>query len=167
MFTYAIPWIWQQIQNFVSQIFEPIRGQEISKCPFGAKSSSKKSTKNFPGFLPFPRKWGHIQKIRGLYTTIIRGFYFDSLRLLFWFELFLEAREKFSLVFLEEVLTPKGHLEINWLLVERFLYFVVTIGSVEVCNVFKNAVHQIRPQISFLWINITVMPEGEKYWGCQ
>ena len=28
------------------------KGQLISKCPFGAKTSSKKPTKFFPGFLP-------------------------------------------------------------------------------------------------------------------
>ena len=28
------------------------KGQLISKCLFGVKTSSKKPTKNFPGFLP-------------------------------------------------------------------------------------------------------------------
>jgi len=28
------------------------KGQLISKCPFGVKTSSKKPTKFFPGFLP-------------------------------------------------------------------------------------------------------------------
>jgi hypothetical protein len=28
------------------------KGQLISKCPFGVKTSSKKPTKIFPGFLP-------------------------------------------------------------------------------------------------------------------
>ena len=134
---------------------------------FWCQNFFQKINKIFSRISTLPSKMRSHPKNKGTLYYYYQGFYFDSLRLLFWFELFLEAREKFSLVFLEEVLTPKGHLEINWLLVERFLYFVVTIGSVEVCNVFKNAVHQIRPQISFLWINITVMPEGEKYWGCQ
>ena len=29
-----------------------VKGQLISKCPFGVKTSSKKPTKFFPGFLP-------------------------------------------------------------------------------------------------------------------
>ena len=31
---------------------ETTKGQLISKCPFGVKTSSKKPTKFFPGFLP-------------------------------------------------------------------------------------------------------------------
>ena len=35
----------------------PIKGQLISKCPFGVfKSSKKKPTKILPGFLPWPVK---------------------------------------------------------------------------------------------------------------
>ena len=41
-------------------------------------------------------------------------FYFDSLKLLFWFDLFLEKSGKKFVGFLEDVLTPKGQFEINW-----------------------------------------------------
>jgi len=37
--------------NFFSS-FDLTKGQLISKCPFGVKTSSKKPTKFFPGFLP-------------------------------------------------------------------------------------------------------------------
>ena len=45
------------------------------------------------------------------------GFYFDSLTLLFGFDLFLEARaeileKKFVDIFVQ-TMTPKGHYEIN------------------------------------------------------
>jgi hypothetical protein len=48
-------------KSMVAQFFEKIdteeipetsKGQLISKCPFGVKSSSKKPMKFFPGFLP-------------------------------------------------------------------------------------------------------------------
>ena len=39
------------------------RGQLISKCPLGVKTSSKKPTKFFPGFLPYPLKRGQIKKV--------------------------------------------------------------------------------------------------------
>ena len=59
------------------------KGQLISECPFGVKTSSKKPTKFLPYFCP---------------------------------SLFLKARaeigQKFRWFF-EEVLTPKGHSEIN------------------------------------------------------
>ena len=46
---------------------------------------------------------------------LIRGFYFDSLRLLFWFDLFLEARaEILGKRLLGFWKAPKGHFEINW-----------------------------------------------------
>ena len=49
---------------------------------------------------------------------LIGGFYFDSFTLLFWFDLFLEARaeilEKKFIDFLEDLKTPKGHIEIKW-----------------------------------------------------
>ena len=38
----------------------------------------------FEGFLPWPLKWGQIKKLIG-------AFYFDSLTLLFWFDLFLKV----------------------------------------------------------------------------
>ena len=38
------------------------KGQLISKCPFGVKTSSKKPTKFFPGFLPWTLKTGQIKK---------------------------------------------------------------------------------------------------------
>ena len=45
------------------------------------------------------------------------GFYFDFPTLFFRFDLFLEARaeilKKISSVFLEDLMTPKGHFEIN------------------------------------------------------
>ena len=43
------PWI----PLYQAQIFwaEDIKGQLISKCPFGVFKSSKKPTKNIPGFL--------------------------------------------------------------------------------------------------------------------
>ena len=55
-----------------------------------------------------------------IYWPLIGGwFYFDSLRLLFWFDLFFEARakilEKISLVFC----TKFWHFEINWPLTSR------------------------------------------------
>ena len=59
-------------------------------------------------------KRGQIKKNMGiLYHYLIGGFYFDSLRLLVWFDLFLEAKaeilEKF-VDFLEDLKTPKGQL---------------------------------------------------------
>ena len=67
------------------------KGQLILKCPFGVFKSTKKTMKFFPAFLPLPLKRGQIKKIRALYTTNW-WFYFDYLTLLFWFDLFLEAR---------------------------------------------------------------------------
>ena len=34
------------------EVFVVTKGQLILKCPFGVKTSSKKSTKKIPGFLP-------------------------------------------------------------------------------------------------------------------
>ena len=52
------------------------------------------------------------------FIPLIEGFYFGSLTLLFWFDLFLkgsaEILTQISLVFLK---TPKVHFEINWPLV--------------------------------------------------
>ena len=49
--------------------------------------------------------------------SVIGGFYFDSLTLLFFYDLFLEARaeilEKKFVGFLGDLKTPKGHFEIN------------------------------------------------------
>ena len=49
--------------------------------------------------------------------------YIDSITLLFWFDLILEARveilTKISLVFLVDLVTPKEHFEINWPLLGR------------------------------------------------
>jgi hypothetical protein len=39
------------------------KGQLISKCPLGVKTSSKKPTNFFPGFLPYPLKRGQIKKV--------------------------------------------------------------------------------------------------------
>ena len=39
------------------------KGQLISKCPFGGFKSSKKPTKSFPGFLPWPLLRGQIKKV--------------------------------------------------------------------------------------------------------
>ena len=44
----------------------PAKGQLISKCPFGVFKSSKKPTKFFPGFLPWPLKRGQIKKIKAI-----------------------------------------------------------------------------------------------------
>ena len=53
----------------------------------------------------------------GTVLPLIGGFYFDSLTLLFLFDLFLEARaeilEKKSVGFWGDLKTPKGHFEIN------------------------------------------------------
>ena len=79
-----------------------IKGQLISKYPFGVFKSPEKPTKFFPGFLPSPLKRGQTKK-KGQFIPLIEGFYFDSLTLLFWFDLFSEARaeilEKNLLVF--------------------------------------------------------------------
>ena len=60
------------------------------------------------------------------------GFFTLNLKLL-WFDLFLEARaeilEKISLIFPEDLKTPKEHFEIYWPLIElnfNFLFFSVT-----------------------------------------
>ena len=51
------------------------------------------------------------------FIPLIVGFYFDSLTLLFLFDLFLEARAeiltKISLFFLGDLKTAKGHFEIS------------------------------------------------------
>ena len=36
----------------INVFIKHIKGQLISKCPFGIKTTSKKSTEFFPGFLP-------------------------------------------------------------------------------------------------------------------
>ena len=46
-----------------------IKGQSISKCPFGVIVSTKKTTKNFEGFLPQPLKRDQIKKMRALYNS--------------------------------------------------------------------------------------------------
>ena len=46
----------------------PFKGQLISKCPFGVKTSSKKPTKLFPGFCPeffFYLPWGFLEAFWG------------------------------------------------------------------------------------------------------
>ena len=63
-----------------------LKDQLILKCPFGVFKSPKKPAKFFPGFLHF--------------LPLIAGFYFDSLTLLFRFDLFLEARAEILEIFL-------------------------------------------------------------------
>ena len=48
---------------------EVLKGQLVSKCPFGVFKSPKKPGKFFPGFLPYPLKRGQMKKTRALYTT--------------------------------------------------------------------------------------------------
>ena len=69
------------------------------------------------------------QKNKGnLYVPLIGGFYFDSLTLLFWFDLFSEARaeilEIISWLFLGDLKTPKGHFKITWPLVTMNCIYV-------------------------------------------
>ena len=56
---------------------------------------------------------------------MIGWFYFDSITLLFWFDLFLEARAEILynkfVGFLVDWKTPKGHFEINWPLFIKFM----------------------------------------------
>ena len=98
------------------------KGQLIQKCPFGVFISPKKPTKFLQGFLPYPLKRGQIKK--GCFIPLTGWFYFDSLRLLFWFDLFLEARAKIltkiSSVFLEDSKTPKVHFKVNWPSADHF-----------------------------------------------
>ena len=63
------------------------KGQIISKCPFGVKTSFKKPTK----FKILSRISALASKKRSKwhFIPLIGGFYFDSLTLLFWFGLFL------------------------------------------------------------------------------
>jgi hypothetical protein len=79
-------------------------GQHAEKSQNSVFLGKRKYTRKLSGFLPKPLKRGQIKKIRALYT-VIGGFYFYYLKLLFWFDLFLEARaeilEKIPLVFWE------------------------------------------------------------------
>ena len=53
------------------------KGQLISKCPFDIMIWTKLSTKNSPGFLPYPlKKSCQLKKIRALYTS--------NWRIIFW-----------------------------------------------------------------------------------
>ena len=58
---------------------------------------------------------------KGHFIPLIGGFYFDSLTLLFLFDLFLEARAeilKNNIGFMVNLKTPKEHFEINSSLVQ-------------------------------------------------
>ena len=93
------------------------QGQVISKCPFGVFKSSKKPKKKNSRISALVSKMRSNKKIRELYTAIIGGFYFGSPTLLFWFDLFLEARAEILekiVGFLGDLKSPKGHFEINW-----------------------------------------------------
>ena len=97
-------------------IFYSIKGL-ISKCPFGVFKSSKKPKKKNSRISALVSKMRSNKKIRELYTAIIGGFYFGSPTLLFWFDLFLEARAEILekiVGFLGDLKSPKGHFEINW-----------------------------------------------------
>ena len=73
----------------------PAKGQLISKCPFGVKISSKKTNKFFSRISALASKKRSNQKNKGTFG----GFHFDSLTLLFWFDLFLEARAEMQKYF--------------------------------------------------------------------
>ena len=105
-----------QVIEFVQE-WTP-KGQLISKCPFGVKTSSKKPTKLFPGFCP------------EIFCTFLGAswkLFWDSCRLPYLRYHLLspqEAPRKLQknsgqnpgnnfVDFLEEVFTPKGHFEIN------------------------------------------------------
>ena len=92
------------------------KGQLILKCPFGVFKSPKKTIEIFSRISALASKIGYIKK-RVDFIPLIGGFYFDSLTLPFLFDFFLEPKArnpgKKFVGFLEEVLTPKGHFEIN------------------------------------------------------
>ena len=60
----------QHIQLLTQMSLLTAKGQLISKCRFGVKTSFKKPTIFFPGFLPLPLKRGQVKKIKTLYYTI-------------------------------------------------------------------------------------------------
>ena len=93
------------------------KGLIISKCPFLVHGYAQKPTILRISALA-SKKRSIQKKIRALYTRpLIRGFHFDSLTLVFLFDLVLEARaeipKKNSVFFLVETMTPKGHIKIN------------------------------------------------------
>ena len=53
----------QHIQLLTQMSLLTAKGQLISKCRFGVKTSFKKPTIFFPGFLPLPLKRGQVKKI--------------------------------------------------------------------------------------------------------
>ena len=62
------------------------------------------------------KKWEH-------FIPLSEWFYFDSLTLLLWFDLFLESRAEILEFFFKDLKTPKGHFEINWpLTIYRVIY---------------------------------------------
>ena len=83
---------------------------------------SQKNNEIFSRISALASKRCRIKKKIGELYTPNWGFYFDSLTLLFWFELFLEARaeilskslQEFRWFFWGDLKTAKGHFEINW-----------------------------------------------------
>ena len=64
------------------------------KMSFWVLQISQKNNKTFSWISALASKKGQIKKIRALYTPLIGGFLFDSLALLFLFDLSLEARSE-------------------------------------------------------------------------
>ena len=93
-----------------------VKGQLISKCPFGVKTSSKNPTKFFPGFLPQPLKRGQIKKIRALYYTN-QGLFniIGIIKFLIQptFRGYCRNPGKNFVDFFVQTMTPKRHFEIN------------------------------------------------------
>jgi hypothetical protein len=91
------------------------KGQLISKWPFWCHRLDQDTNKKFARISAPASKKRSKKKKKGHFILLIGGFYFDSLTLLFLFDLFLESRadilKKTCWYFGPN--EPKGHFEIN------------------------------------------------------
>ena len=86
--------------------------------------------------------------------------------LFFWFDLFLEAKaeilEKISLVFLEDLKTPKGHFKINWpLSALYFIYWNTKLDTMGLGTLWKMSIPTWFQQIfsrNLVWLYDIEMP---------
>ena len=93
-------------QRYMLIRFCPTKGQLFFKCPSGVfKSSEKQKIYVRVSFLASKKRSNQIIRAH------IGWFYFDSLTLLFWWYLFLEARQKSLKKSIFNILRPSLHFE--------------------------------------------------------
>ena len=99
-----------------------VKGQLISKCPFGVIVWTKISTKDLTNFCP--RIW--------------KLWYYKKGPLFCWFLNFLDSRAEVFRWYLLQKMTPKGHFEINWPLVHNRFVLCTSIWRLYVIKIIKS-----------------------------